>query len=167
MSFPAPFSRLFAFAMLCGMLWSPGTVRATERPTDPAIQLLGVELVKARLLEQLFVLRFRMDNPGGGKLLVRRIDYTLYLGDIKLATDKWKHWFTIPAHSYKEFEVPVRTNLWKNMRALSKLLENRNKPIPYRLRGEARTGLLFGGTVQLSANGQIMPADFMTDEAPL
>lgn len=169
MSFRAHIWRLLGFMMLCATLCGtgPSAVWAADRPDDPELQLVRVELVKARLLEQFFVLRFRMDNPGRKRLLVRGLDYTLYLKDIKLAEGEWSHWFTIPGRSYEEFEVPVRTNLWRHLRSIVKLLEDRNKPIPYRLRGEARTGLLFGRTVRLTHNGEIMPGDFITDEAPL
>ena len=37
---------------------------------DPDVQLIKVDVVKARLLEQEFRLRFRIDNPNGVSLPV-------------------------------------------------------------------------------------------------
>lgn len=52
---------------------------------DPDVKLLKVEVVKARLLEQEFVMRFRIDNPNDFSLPVRGLQYAVQLNDIQLA----------------------------------------------------------------------------------
>lgn len=165
MSFRAHSTRIFSFLMLCGMLCSLGgcSTWVTGHFKDPEIQLLGVDLVKARLLEQQFVLHFRIDNPNGVSLPIRGLSYDVHLNDIKLAEGESERWFTVPAHGHEIFEIPVTTNLWRHMRSIVKLLEEPDQPIRYRLKGEAKTGLLFGRRVQLSRYGEIIPGEFIPE----
>src|SRR5690606_15927894 len=122
-----------------------------------------VDVVKARLLEQQFVLRFRIDNPNGVSLPVRGLVYDVTLNDIPLADGESSTWFTVPAYGRMEFDVPVRTNLWRHMKYIVKLLEKPDQPIRYRLQGEVKTGLLFGRSVHLSRKGEIIPGDFIPE----
>ncbi|MBQ1557653.1 MAG: hypothetical protein IIZ69_05665, partial [Pseudomonas sp.] len=59
--------RITSLLMFLGLLsgltgcstWVTGSFK------DPDVQLINVDVVKARLLEQEFRLRFRIDNPNG------------------------------------------------------------------------------------------------------
>ena len=42
---------------------------------DPTVELTKVDIIKARLLEQQFMLRFRIDNPNDHSLPVRGLIY--------------------------------------------------------------------------------------------
>jgi len=108
---------------------------------DPDVQLIKVDVIKARLLEQEFRLRFRIDNPNGVSLPVRGLDYAVHLNEMKLAEGYSNEWFTVPAHGHHTFEVPVRTNLWRHVRQIVKMLEKPDEPIRYRLQGEVKTGM--------------------------
>jgi len=139
----------------CSSMWSSFK--------DPAVHLLEVEVVKAKLLEQRFLLRFRIDNPNPASLTIRGLNYSVYLNEMKLADGESNSRFTIPAHGHKVFEVPVRTNLWRHVKPIVKLLESPEEPIRYRLQGEVKTGFLFGRSVHLSRNGEIIPGDFIPE----
>lgn len=130
---------------------------------DPDVQLVKVDVVRARLLEQEFQLRFRVDNPNDVSLPIRGLVYTVFLNDVKLASGESATWFTVPANGSEEFEVPVHTNLWRHMKYIVKLLEKPDKPIRYRLEGEVKTGLMFGRRVQLARSGQIVPGDYLPE----
>ncbi|MFI8610516.1 LEA type 2 family protein [Pseudomonas sp. NPDC077649] len=130
---------------------------------DPDVQLIKVDVIKARLLEQEFRLRFRIDNPNGFSLPVRGLDYAVHLNEMKLAEGYSNEWFTVPAHGHHSFEVPVRTNLWRHVRQIVKMLEKPDQPIRYRLQGEVKTGMLFGRSVHMSRNGEIIPGDFIPE----
>ena len=52
---------------------------------DPEVRLVKVDVIKAKLLEQQFKLRFRIDNPNPVSLPVRGLDYSVYLNEVKLA----------------------------------------------------------------------------------
>jgi LEA14-like dessication related protein len=130
---------------------------------DPDVRLVKVDVIKAKLLEQQFVLRFRIDNPNGVSLPVRGLVYDVTLNEIPLADGESSTWFTVPAHGRMEFDVPVRTNLWRHMKYIVKLLEKPDQPIRYSLQGEVKTGLLFGRSVHLSRKGEIIPGDYIPE----
>ena len=130
---------------------------------DPEVHLERVELVKAKLLEQRFKLHFRVDNPNDSTLTVRGLLYTIYLGPVKLTQGEYSHWFSVEPKSHSEFVVPIRTNLWPQVRPLVKLLESPDRPIPDRLEGTLETGLFYGYDVHLMRKGEIIPADFIPE----
>ena len=154
-------SLLMFFGLLSGLTgcstWVTGSFK------DPDVQLINVDVVKARLLEQEFRLRFRIDNPNGVSLPVRGLDYNVHLNGIQLAEGHSNEWFTVPAHGHHTFEVPVRTNLWRHLKGVVEALEEPEAPIRYRLRGEVKTGLLFGRSVHLQRNGEIIPGDYIPE----
>jgi LEA14-like dessication related protein len=130
---------------------------------DPQVHLIKVEVVRAKLLEQRFVLHFRVDNPNDSDLRVRGLEYRIHLGKLLLAEGEYEKWFTVAPKSSGYFKVPIRTNLWPQVREVVKLLRKPTKPIPYRLEGVLETGLFFGHDVHLARNGEIIPANFIPE----
>ena len=136
----------------------------TDEDLAPAVHLVKVEVVKANLLEQRFTLHLRVDNPNDSDLTVRRLTYRVYLERFLLSEGEHEHWFTVrPKHS-AYFKVPVRTNLWPQVREVVKLLEKPREQIPYRLEGELETGLFIAHYVHLERNGVIIPADLIPEQ---
>jgi len=130
---------------------------------DPRVQLTDVEIIKARLLEQQFMLRFRIDNPNERSLPVRGLIYTVHLNDVELASGESSGWTTVPAHGSDYYEVPIHTNLWRHMKYIVRLLEKPDRPIAYRLEGELKTGMLLGRRVHIATNGEIIPGNFIPE----
>lgn len=130
---------------------------------DPDVRLVKVEVIKAKLLEQRFRLRFHIKNPNDVSLPVRGLDYVVFLNDVKLAEGESDVWFTVPANGSHTFEIPVRTNLWRHVRQIVKMLEHPDEPIRYSLEGEVQTGMLFGRSVHMRRNGEIIPGDFIPE----
>ncbi len=130
---------------------------------EPEIELVQVELVRARLLEQEFRLHFRIDNPNDFSLPVRGLAYEVHLNEIRLAHGQSSVWFTIPARGHETFSIPVHSNLWRHMKYVARLLEKPDKPIRYRLEGEVQTGLLFGRSVAIRRSGEVIPGDFIPE----
>ncbi|MDH1264669.1 LEA type 2 family protein [Pseudomonas sp. GD03944] len=157
--------RILSLLMVLGLLSGLGgcSTWLTGGFEDPDVRLLKVDVVKAKLLEQRFVLRFRIDNPNGMSLPVRGLDYRVHLNEVLLAEGESDTWFTVPAHGHHVFDVPVRTNLWRHVRQIVKLLEHPDEPIRYRLEGEVKTGLMFGRNVHMSRNGEIIPGEFIPE----
>jgi LEA14-like dessication related protein len=131
---------------------------------DPAVHLVKVEVVRAKLLEQKFILHFRIDNPNDSDLTVRGLEYRIHLADMLLSEGEYEHWFTVgPKHS-AYFKVPIRTNLWPKVKEVVKLLKSPDQQIPYRLQGEMETGLFIAHYVHLERNGVIIPADLIPEQ---
>lgn len=130
---------------------------------DPHVHLLKVDVVKARLHEQRFNLFFRIDNPNDFELSIRGLAYDIQLNGVPLATGESNQSLDIPAHGRRELKIPVRTNLWRHLKGVVKSLEDTSKPIRYQLRGEVKTGLLFGRSVHLQRNGEIIPGDYIPE----
>jgi LEA14-like dessication related protein len=143
-------------------LGSCASWRGEEAP-EPQVHLVKVEVVRARLLEQKFMLHFRVDNPGEDDLTVRGLTYRIHLDDLLLTEGEHEHWFTVrPGHS-AYFKVPIRTNLWPQVRELVKMLKKPRQQIPYRLEGELETGLFIADYVHLERNGVIIAADLIAE----
>ncbi len=128
---------------------------------DPEVHLLSVQVVKAKLLQQEFVLHFRIDNPNDDSLTVSGLRYRVYLAGILLADDEYDQWLSVDGHASEPFDVPVRTNLWQHLRDVVKLLRHPDRPIPYRLEGELKTGLVFGRDVVLRRTGDVVPGELI------
>ncbi|ROM70228.1 hypothetical protein BK654_28245 [Pseudomonas brassicacearum] len=134
-----------------------------DEAPEPQVHLVKVEVVRARLLEQKFMLHFRVDNPGDSDLTVRGLTYRIHLGDLLLTEGEHEHWFTVGPQRSGYFKVPIRTNLWPQVREVVKLLEKPRQQIPYRLEGELETGLFLAHYVHLERNGVIIAADFIAE----
>jgi LEA14-like dessication related protein len=155
MFYQARVLQVLGLAMLLGLTgcstWITGSYQ------DPDVRLMKVDVVKAKLLRQDFKLRFRVDNPNDSGVLVRGVRYKILLNDILLSEGEYSDWFVVKAHSHRNFSVPVRTNLWEHLKDISKMLGNAKEPIRYRLEGKLKTGFLFGHSVRLGRNGEIIP----------
>ncbi|MFG6205232.1 LEA/WHy family protein [Pseudomonas retamae] len=136
----------------------------SDDSVDPAVHLVKVEVVRAKLLEQKFILHFRVDNPNDSELTVRGLEYRIHLADMLLAEGEHEHWFSVgPQHS-AYFKVPIRTNLWPKVKDVVKMLKKSDQQIPYRLEGEMETGLFIAHYVHLKRNGVIIPADLIPEQ---
>lgn len=158
-------SRLLSLCVLLGLAlgttgcssWMGGQLK------EPELRLLDVEVIRARLMEQEFMLRFRIDNPNDRSLPIRGFDYSVYLNQMKLADGDSTTWLSVPANGHAEFEIPVRANLWRHMKSIVRLLEKPDQPISYELQARLKTGLMFGQTLHLQRNGTLLPLDLIPE----
>ncbi|HEF4758390.1 TPA: LEA type 2 family protein [Pseudomonas putida] len=134
----------------------------TDEP-DPEVHLVRVEVVRAKLMEQRFVLHFRIDNRRDSELTVRGMEYRIHLGGILLADGEHEHWISVAPKGSRFYKVPIRTNLWPKVKDLVKQLKESEQGIPYRLEGEMETGLFIAHYVHLARNGVIIPADLIPE----
>lgn len=129
----------------------------------PDIQLVDVELVRARLLEQQFILHFRVDNPNSKSLPVRSINYQVLLNDTPLANGNNHQWLTVPANGHAYFKIPVHTNLWRHMKVIVNMLEKPDQAIHYTLHADVKTGRMFGKKIEILRHGDIIPGDYIRE----
>jgi len=154
-------ARLFLLSALLTLLagcaiWGDDDWRA------PQVHLVKVETVKARLLEQEFVLHLRVDNPNDSRLFIRNLAYSVWLNDLMLVEDQASVWRSVGGHARRTFKITARTNLWRQLKPLAKLLKS-EQPLHYRLQGELETGLLIHRDLHLSRSGEIIPGDFIPE----
>lgn len=160
-----PLTRILSLLLTLGLLVSLGGCSSwlTDDFRDPEVRLLKVDVVKAKLLEQKFVLRFRIDNPNDISLPIRGLNYNVKLNGVLLAEGQSDKSFTVPARGHQIFDVPVRTNLWRHLKRIVNSLEDPDEPISYQLQGEVKTGLMFGRSVHLQRNGEIIPGNYIPE----
>lgn len=154
--------RTLSLALLLSLLNGCSSVRVSDYQ-EPQVHLLKVEVVKAKLLQQDFKLRFRVENPNNGSMLVRSLRYKIMLNDRVLTEGESTDWFVVEGHGHKNFMVPIRTNLWKDLKPIAKMLKKPDQPIKYRLEGKLKTGFLFRHNVRIGRNGEIIPGDFIPE----
>lgn len=128
---------------------------------EPEVQLTHVELVYARLLEQEFLLEFRVDNPNDRSLPVRGISYSLSLNDIPLGRGQSNQWLTVPANGSVRLKLRAHTNLWRHIKSVSALLKKPDQPIRYALEAELKTGLMFNKKIPVRHQGSFTPGDYL------
>jgi LEA14-like dessication related protein len=161
MVFQAHAIRILSLSMLVSLAgcstWMTGSFE------DPDVRLLKVEVVKAKVLQQDFNVHLRIDNPNDSRLLVRSLRYKILLNDVVFAEGEYDDWFVVGEEKHKNFVVPVRTNLWQHLRDIAKWLKKPDQPIHYRLEGKLKTGILFGHSVRISREGEIIPGDLIPE----
>lgn len=148
-----------ALLLTCSMFWLQGCayIGFGKSYTKPDVSLANVEMLKANLWEQSFRLRLRVDNPNSRNLPIRGMHYEIFLNDARLATGVSDSYFNVPAYGSEYFELNVRSNLWRHIRDLVKMVENQ-QPIDYRIEGHIRTGTFLSPSLKLRESGTIDPA---------
>ena len=152
--------RLLLLSALLALL--AGCASWGEDWREPELHLDQVETVKARLLQQEFVLHLRVDNPNDSRLFIRNLSYSVWLDDLLLAQDEVSLWRSVGGHARRTFKITARTNLWQHLKPLAKLLKS-GQPLHYRLQGELETGLIIHQDLHLSRSGEIIPGDFIPE----
>ncbi|WP_060512682.1 LEA type 2 family protein [Pseudomonas sp. NBRC 111124] len=152
--------RLLLLSTLLALL--AGCASWGEDWREPELHLDQVETVKARLLQQEFVLHLRVDNPNDSRLFIRNLSYSVWLDDLLLAQDEVSLWRSVGGHARRTFKITARTNLWQHLKPLAKLLKS-GQPLHYRLQGELETGLIIHQDLHLSRSGEIIPGDFIPE----
>ncbi|WP_028695368.1 LEA type 2 family protein [Pseudomonas cremoricolorata] len=126
---------------------------------EPQLRLVKVQKVKATMHQQRFILHVRVDNPNDSRLFIRNLDFDVRLNDIPLIEDNASLWRSVAAHEQRTFKIEVRTNLWRHLKPLVKVIR-RKQPVPYQLSGELNTGMLFYRSLHFWRSGEIIPGDF-------
>ena len=157
-------AKLIRILCILMMLASSGCASLfTGGSEDASVKLLKVDVVKARLLKQDMKLRFRVDNPNDAGIWVRGMSYQVTLNGILIADGDYSDWFIVKANGHRNFTVPIRTNLWEHLKDVTRMLGKPNQPIAYRLEGKLKTGFIFGHSVRIAREGEIIPGDLIPE----
>ena len=144
--------------LLIGLLTLNGCAVFNRSYVEPEVTLANVEMLKANLWEQSFRLRLRVDNPNSRNLPIRGMHYQVYLNNMRLATGVTDKAFNVPAYGSEYFDITVRSNIWRHLSDLVKLVEHQ-QPVNYRIDGHIRTGLFLSHKLTLREEGTIDPSD--------
>ncbi|MGS7253172.1 LEA type 2 family protein [Pseudomonas anuradhapurensis] len=155
----APARLLLAPLLACLALLAGCSSWGGDDWREPEVHLVEVETVKARLLEQEFVLHLQVVNPNDSRLFIRNLSYAIRLNDLLLVQDETSLWRSVGGHARRTFKITARTNLWQQLKPLAKLLKS-GQPLHYSLQGELATGLLMHRDLHLSRSGEIIPGDY-------
>ncbi len=121
----------------------------------PQLSLVGVELRDARLMEQRFVVRLRVQNPNDRALPVRGIDCAMELVGERFGSGTSAAAFTVPARGEALFEMIVTTNLAASLPRLLPRLKDASEPLAYRLVGTVSTDMAFLRSIPFDQGGQL------------
>ncbi|MEJ6656518.1 MAG: LEA type 2 family protein [Pseudomonas sp.] len=149
---------LMLIILLAGLFGLNGCAVFDRSYTEPEVQLANVQMLKSNLWEQSFRLRLRVDNPNSRNLPIRGMHYQVYLNNMRLATGVTDKAFNVPAYGSEYFDVTVRSNIWRHLGDLVKLVEHQ-QPVNYRIDGHIRTGLFLSPKLTLREEGTIDPSD--------
>ncbi|MCK5532623.1 LEA type 2 family protein [Halopseudomonas sp.] len=150
-------ARLLGIMTLIGCMLLHGCAVFSPSYTKPEVSLANVEMLKSNLWEQSFRLKLRVDNPNDRVLPIRGMHYQVYLNNMKLATGVSNNRFDVPAYGSSYFELDVRSNLWRHIADVIKLVD-KQKPVDYRIDGNIRTGMLLAPSINLHEEGTLDPS---------
>ena len=134
-------ARVLALSLLLGLLASCSTLAPRLEP--PQMTVVGVQVVKADLMQQQLRVRMRVHNPNDRALPVRGITYSVELAGEQFAHGDSERDFTVPALGQTEFDVNVFANAAPML--LRFMAGGGREPLRYRLRGRVQ---LAGGLIR-------------------
>lgn len=126
----------FLFISLLTLIFLGGCASFFQRPDPPRISLASIRPVDIGLFEQRYRLRLRVQNPNPSDLLIKGMDYTLYLNEQQFAHGVSPESATVPAYGEQIVEVDVVSNLARLFDQFSEL--GRQRSLNYRLVGGIR-----------------------------
>lgn len=124
---------------------------------EPDVHLTGVEIRSARLLEQEFVLSFRIENPNPFTLEINHFSYALALNDIPLARGTHNTPVVLPARGQKNLSIVVKTNLWRHLASVLNLIKHPGESINYHIEGVLEINDWIDQSIPISKSGSITP----------
>jgi LEA14-like dessication related protein len=110
---------------------------------SPKLSVVGMEVVKADLLQQQLRVRMHVQNPNDRALPVRGITYKVLLSGEEFAHGESERDFTVPARGEMEFDVNVIANAAPVL--LKYFASGRRDPLAWRIEGKVQ---LAGGLIR-------------------
>jgi LEA14-like dessication related protein len=106
----------------------------------PRLMIVSVAMTSVDIFSQQFLVRMNVQNPNDRELVVKGIDYQLFLEGDSFAEGVSNAPFVLPALGETEFDLTVRTNFVSSMgRLLSRL--NGRDDVQYLIEGKVFTDL--------------------------
>ena len=146
-------ARLVLLPLLLALL--AGCAGVPTRIERPSLELVGVELKKADLTEQRFMLTFSVHNPNPVSIPVKGLSYALHMADREFAQGATAKSFTLAANGETRFQLEVNTRLFDSFRQMEKLLRARPEAVDYRVSGKLDVNLPFVSSFPFEDRGKV------------
>jgi len=108
----------------------------------PELTVSQVALIEAGLLQQDWEITLTAYNPNNKTLTVKQLNYELLIDDNRFARGSTNKTVVLKAHESGEFTTQVSTGLIDTIRQLRQLNITPGKPVPYRIKGSAKVGMV-------------------------
>lgn len=123
---------LFAFLSACTVL----------RPVSPEVSLVGVEPVEMGLLEQRFLLKLRVVNPGENDITLNGLRFELEINGQPLVRGVSNQGAVVPRLGEAVLNVNAGSDLFMWLRQMKTFSERGSESVRYRLHGYLSVPLL-------------------------
>ncbi|MEK6775591.1 MAG: LEA type 2 family protein [bacterium] len=114
-----------------------GCALGLSRTEPPYVTLSGMDVVRADLFEQRFLLRLRMQNPNGFPLPISGMKYALEINNRAFARGVTRKPVTIPAYGEEIVDVEVVSDIGRVIEQFQSLGAGDVRKLNYRLSGSA------------------------------
>ena len=124
--------------------------------SSPTVNLASVELERASLRQQTFLLGFDVSNPNPFPLPVRSMTYRVLFDDEKFAGGEAAGSFTVPARGDDEFMISVDLDILNSASQFASLMQNGvPDQVNYALEGSLTVDIPFTRPIPFSSSGVI------------
>jgi LEA14-like dessication related protein len=122
---------------------------------QPILSVVGIELVGGNLLQQNFLVKFKVQNPNDRALPVAGLHAELNVLGERVASGVVDHSFSVPAHGSSEFDMSISANLAMVLLKLKTSRDKGSDDIDYELTGAASVDLPFLREVPFRQRGAL------------
>ena len=144
---------LSCFTLLCASLGLAACGALMPKLEAPRLSVVGLEIVKADLLQQQLRVRMRVQNPNDRALPIRGITYTVQIAGEEFAHGDSDRDFTVPALGELEFDVNVYANAAPALLKYS--LGGRREPLEYRIVGKVQLSAGLVRSIPFNETGKL------------
>ncbi len=112
----------------------------TYHAEPPMVNIAGIQLKDAQLLEQRYELMLRIQNPNETALYIKGLSYTLDINSSEFASGVSNQSIEVPAYGEEVLTVSLVSSTFGVINQLNKLAQGSNQPLNYRLTGKVSLG---------------------------
>jgi LEA14-like dessication related protein len=131
-------------APLLVCVFAAGCAGIRGGPETPRVSVSDVRLVEATLLEQLYVVTVRIQNPSTRTLTLLGGSFDLQLNGQAFGHGVSDDQATVPAFGDAKIDVRMVSTLFDMVRLIQGLQDRIDEPLTYELSGWLKIGELFG-----------------------
>jgi len=131
----------------------------------PEVDLTGVQLTKANLKRQTFLLQFHVTNPIPFPLPVKAVSYRVLFDNEKFAGGETAGSFSVPAAGEESFAISVELDILKSATQFTSLLKSGlRENIAYELQGSLALDIPMVKPLPFSSSGTVNMTQTAADD---